>query len=164
MIVTRRLCLRSAAAHDFAGFAHLITDPEVRAYLGGPVPSVHVEAAFAPYRREAAPGAWYLAVSRRLGGPLLGVVSVSPHKDGADMELSYAFVPAVWGQGVAFEACTALLRAAAVPRVIAETQRANQRSRVLLERLGFAAFGTVHRFGAEQVLLARRHEESRPHG
>jgi ribosomal-protein-alanine N-acetyltransferase len=40
----------------------------------------------------------------------------------------------------------------ALPRVLAETQAANHRSRRLLERLGMTATRTAVRFGARQII------------
>jgi len=61
-----------------------------------------------------------------------------------------------WGLGLAFEAATAVLRAAAAELpdqpVILITQTANQRSLRLAARLGFQPVSTFEAFDAEQTL------------
>jgi RimJ/RimL family protein N-acetyltransferase len=62
------------------------------------------------------------------------------------------------GHGFAREATggvvTHALAELGLPRVIAETQATNARSRHLLMQLGFTEVQRLQRFGAEQVILA----------
>jgi RimJ/RimL family protein N-acetyltransferase len=70
---------------------------------------------------------------------MIGAVSVGDQH--GEPEVSYVFVPEVWGRGLAGEALTALLgwlwSETSHASVIAVTQTANARSCQLLERLGF---------------------------
>jgi RimJ/RimL family protein N-acetyltransferase len=76
--------------------------------------------------------------------------------DGGKLELDYLLHRDAWGGGLAFEACTALLRTAAAELpaqpVILVTQTANQRSLRLAARLGFQPLDTFEEFDAEQTL------------
>ena len=85
----------------------------------------------------------------------LGLVGLTPHKEGSDWEVSYQFMPGAWGNGYATEAIAYLLDHAPVTRVIAETQVANGASCRLLERIGFVEEIRLVRFGAEQIIYAR---------
>ncbi|KAJ5176297.1 uncharacterized protein N7482_002174 [Penicillium canariense] len=62
------------------------------------------------------------------------------------VEIRYGVSPACWGGGIAREAAEAVLQWAArkkgVKRFIAETEKENQRSARLLQKLGFVASGT----------------------
>lgn len=75
-------------------------------------------------------------------------------------ELSYEFLPAVWGRGLAQEAIAAVLQRLSESTVdlmvVAETQVANDRSRRLLSRLEFAEADRYQRKGADQVLYTYR--------
>lgn len=86
----------------------------------------------------------------------IGLVVIGPHHDDRLSELSYQFLPAYWGRGLALECTTAVLRHAfdilRLPGLVSETQAANQPSRRLLERLGMRKARTVERFGAAQII------------
>jgi RimJ/RimL family protein N-acetyltransferase len=89
--------------------------------------------------------------------------------DGDELELSYVFRRDSWGKGWAYEAASALLRAAAAELpdqpVLAATQSANTRSLNLLRRLGFEPVSTFVQFDAEQTLAtAPLHRLARDHG
>jgi len=77
-------------------------------------------------------------------------------QDGEELELGYLLRRDAWGAGLAFEAATAALRAAAdeLPDqpVILLTHTANERSLRLAVRLGFQPVSTFELFDAEQTL------------
>jgi RimJ/RimL family protein N-acetyltransferase len=76
--------------------------------------------------------------------------------EGEELELSYVLRRSAWGDGLAFEAATAALRAAAkeLPDqpVLVVTQTANHRSRKLASRLGFTEVDTFRAHDAQQTL------------
>ncbi|ONI84315.1 GNAT family N-acetyltransferase [Actinosynnema sp. ALI-1.44] len=162
-LTTERLLLRPVSAADREGLVELFTDPEVRAYLGGPRPRAAVEQMLDHLETAHVPGSYVIAdrdTNEVLGGLWLNRRSpdVPGHvtDDGNELELSYALRRNAWGKGVAFEAATAILRAAAheLPdqSVIVVTQTANTRSMKLVERLGFRVVETFEQFDAEQAL------------
>ncbi|MEM9795309.1 MAG: GNAT family N-acetyltransferase [Pseudomonadota bacterium] len=145
------MSLRAPEVRDGGFLYGLIRDPSVRRYLGGPAVGTP-EAVLAPYLTPGPGAAVWLVVA---GAGPVGVISVTPHKDGRDHELSYQFDPGAWGRGYATEAAQAVLtaaRAAGLARVIAETQAANASSRALLARLGMGEIARLERFGATQVI------------
>lgn len=77
-------------------------------------------------------------------------------KEGGELELTYLLRRGRWGAGLAFEAATAVLRAAAdeLPDqpVLVVIQTANERSLKLATRLGFQHMGTFEAHDAEQTL------------
>ena len=154
-MVTQRLRLRSWRDEDRASAERLLTDAEVRRFLGGPVgPEVVAR------RRLAPMGEFWgsFCVSDRITGDAIGDVYVSRQRD--ELEFSYEFFPSAWGQGFATEACNALLEWSwsSLPdsSVIAVTQAANAASRRVPQRLGFSEERTFTEWGAEQV-QARLH-------
>lgn len=144
-------------ADDFTRIVRLYMDPEVRAFLGGPL-SGHLAERRARELTTQSECAKAWAVRRSLADPtLLGVVVLGQHHDREDMEVSYLFLPEHWGSGYATGALTQVLThafgAAGLRRVVAETQSVNTASVRLLERLGFLPSRTLVRFGAEQRIF-----------
>lgn len=171
-IATDRVVLRKARDSDRDGLIELKTDPEVCAYLGGPLAREAVEQrldAIGPANVTASPGAFVIA--DKATDDLLGTLELKRRAadraghiitDGEELELGYLLRRRAWGAGLAFEAATAALRAAAheLPDqpVILLTQTANERSLRLAVRLGFQPVSTFESFGAEQTLaLASLH-------
>lgn len=156
-LITPRCTLRPPAEEDASAIVALTIDPAVRRFLGGP-PSI--ERAIARAESLIAgerPHTW--AVFLDDGSPsCIGLVGIHRHHDGVDCELSYEFLPAVWGIGISSEAVNAVLDHAfnqlGYARLIAETQAANQPSRRLLERLGMRYERELTRFGAAQAIYA----------
>jgi RimJ/RimL family protein N-acetyltransferase len=165
-IVTARLRLRKAHVSDVDALIELQTDPQVRAHLGGPRPRGLVEQYFEAHGISAVagkPGTYVIAdretdrpsgtlVLDRRSADLPGHVT----EEKAELELSYLLRRGSWGAGLAFEAATAVLRAAAgeLPDqpVLLVTQTANERSLRLAGRLGFQRVGTFEAYDAEQTL------------
>ncbi|MEU3887708.1 GNAT family N-acetyltransferase [Streptomyces sp. NPDC029041] len=165
-IATPRLRLRAAHDADRAGLIELQTDPRVRSHLGGPRPRSAVEQYFDA--RGVAhvtdkPGSFVIA--DRTTDDLLGMLLIHRRpldlpghvtEEGGELELTYVLRRAAWGRGLAFEAATAALRAAAseLPDqpVLIVTQTANTRSLALAARLGFRPVGTFEAYEAEQTL------------
>ncbi|MFG6200275.1 GNAT family N-acetyltransferase [Nonomuraea sp. JJY05] len=161
-VPSERLVLRQAHDADREGFIELMTDPEVRAYLGGPRPRSDVEQ-FLDKVVESRPGNYVIAdntTNRLIGTLMLARRSTDRPghvtEDGEELELGYVLRRNAWGAGFAFEAATAALRAAAdeLPDqpVVVVTQTANKRSLKLAARLGFRPVSTFEEFGAEQTL------------
>ncbi|MBY5934011.1 GNAT family N-acetyltransferase [Tateyamaria omphalii] len=154
-IRTDRLVLRPPVLRDCRFFVRLLGNTDTRRYLGGPVPWRHAVRRFRDYLSlPDGVAAWIVC---RSGDDVpLGLVELSPHKDGTDYEVSYQFDPAIWGKGFAHEAVGAVLdhvlHGDGLERVIAETQSANTASCRLLERLGMTEVARLQRFGAEQVI------------
>ncbi|MEV4108562.1 GNAT family N-acetyltransferase [Nonomuraea sp. NPDC049695] len=165
-IATDRLLLRKAQGADREGLIELATDPEIRTYLGGPRPRGDVERyidAVGAAGLTSAPGSFVIADA--VTDELIGTLALARRsaerpghvtEDGEELELSYVLRRSAWGVGLAFEAATAVLRAAAgeLPDqpVVVVTQTANRRSLKLAARLGFRQVGTFEQFGAEQTL------------
>lgn len=154
---TPRLSLRRPEPGDEAFLRSLARNPQVRRYLGGIASPTAQDAAFADCLNPETGSAFWVAISEAGGRPI-GLISLSPHVDGTDTELSYQFEPAVWGQGFATEAIQRVIDHAhdelCLPRIIAETQSANTASRRLLERVGMRVSHSLVRFGEAQTVYA----------
>lgn len=165
-IESDRLVLRKARDTDREGIVEVLTDPEVRAYLGGPRPREGVEGFLdqaGTASATAAPGSYVIA--DRQTDLLAGILGLGRRtagrpghvtEQGGELELSYVLRRGAWGAGLAFEAATAALRAAAeeLPDqpVLVVTQTANHRARRLADRLGFQEVSVFEEFDAQQTL------------
>ncbi|WP_227999012.1 GNAT family N-acetyltransferase [Nocardia australiensis] len=169
-ITSDRLRLRKAHDDDREGFIELQTDPQVRAYLGGPRPRADVEEyldTVGTTNVTASPGVYVIA--DRETNLLIGTLMLNHRsadqpghltKDSEELELTYLLRRDAWGAGLAFEAATAALHTAAneLPDqpVLVITQTANQRSLKLATRLRFQAVSTFEAHGARQTLATTR--------
>ena len=133
----------------------LLTDPEVRRFLGGPVGEAHAEAA-----RVATVGERWGAfcIADVVTDEVLGGCSFGRWR--GVLELTYELLPEHWGRGLALEGVGAALEwvwgSTEDDTVVAVTQTANLRSLRLLERLGFVAETEFEEFGAAQSQLRFR--------
>ena len=98
------------------------------------------------------------AIRERSGRTFVGLISITPHHDGHDKEVSYQLLPRYWGSGKAADALFAVMKLARdtldYPRLIAETQLANEASRRLLTRVGMRFERMVRRCGEDQAIYA----------
>lgn len=152
-ISTDRLTIRDSRSADAALFERLYSDPDVREYLGGPVAPADI-----PKRVAETPWRGVFTVIMTRSGEPVGLVHIGPYRTG-EIELSYEFIPEVWGRGVAREACGpvlewALREVTGGDPVIAVTQAANDRSVALLRSLGMTERERFEEFGAEHVLMS----------
>ncbi|WP_435971828.1 GNAT family N-acetyltransferase [Streptomyces sp. Qhu_M48] len=153
-LTTDRLLLRPVRAGDLPAMTRLWTEPEVRRHLGGPV----TEPVILIRRRRIVGAPGFRAVVRAEDDLVLGLVSVEPGAREGETEVSYQFLPEHWGNGYAREAVAAVLDVTLrdTPSVVAVTQRANRRSRRLLEAVGMTHAASFVEYDAHQVLYRRR--------
>jgi RimJ/RimL family protein N-acetyltransferase len=166
VIESDRVVLRKARDADREGIVEVMTDPEVRAYLGGQRPRESVEQfldAAGTAGATAAAGSYVIADGQT--DRFVGILRLDRRAadrpghvtgEGRELELSYVLRRGAWGAGLAFEAAAAVLRAAAgeLPDqpVLVVTQSANDRSRRLADRLGFQEVSQFEEFDAKQIL------------
>lgn len=158
-VQTDRLFLSPLSWSDLAFFFRLIGNRDVRRFLGGPVPLSARLSCFNAYHRVH-PNAGIWIVRDKVTGKSLGIIELTPHKDGEDYEISYQFHPSSWGKGFARQATCCVINHAVsdlgFERIIAETQAANTRSCRFLENLGFVKLDKVERFGVLQKIYSTK--------
>ena len=148
--------LRKPKLEDVPALMRLFTDPRVRQYLGGPRAQPQAQASaldLVAVEREFP--AWVVV---QPGSPdAVGFVSLDPHHDGKDVEVSFVLTPEAQGSGLGRAAVVAALAEAwqlGLGNVVAETQSANARSIHLLRALGFSAQSEFIRFREAQTLFS----------
>lgn len=149
-----RLVLRPVSEPDIPMVRQLLTDAEVRRFLGGAVAHDRLDARARSYLGR--PGVWVVALDGRgVGLAVLG----ADHRVEGRAELSYQLLPSVWGAGVGRESVTAVLgwwqeRMRGPAPVVAVTQLANEASCRVLEAVGMVRVDTVVEYGALQCVYA----------
>jgi len=156
---TQRLRLRHFVTDDAAFIIELVNDPgwirfigkrnvrtleDARGYLEkGPI-DMYARLGFGLYLVELVHTAEPIGMCGLIKRPAL-----------EDVDIGFAFLPRFAGQGYAFEAATAVMshaRALGLDRIVAILTRDNERSRRLLDRLGFR-FERLHESGGETLEL-----------
>ncbi|MFJ1662526.1 GNAT family N-acetyltransferase [Streptomyces anthocyanicus] len=157
-----RVTLRPVTSQDAPVVRAVLIDPEVRAFLGGPVSEARIEARQRDY--PTTPGVW--AVAPAAGGEAIGLVSITADSRFAGRaEISYQLLSSAWGQGLGREAVGAAVDwwAAEAPDggpLIAVTQERNTASRRLLETLGMTVLDTLLEHSERQCLYTPGSEET----
>ena len=165
-----RLKLRPFEASDLDLAVALRTNPDVMKYIGEPVTEQQLVAEMPIATRRCAEGAigiWCVTdqtTSEKLGTAFLLPMPIE--EDGinwdlvsgddlpeSEIEIGYKFMPAVWGKGIATEACTRLLRFAfektALEQVVAVIDPDNIASRRVLQKIGLKHEGLRRAYATE---------------
>ena len=164
-LFTDRCQLRSPEEQDRDGLLELLTSLEVRRHLGGLLTRTatekRVDRLLAGHCHLPV---WAVRLKASDIAGCVGLIEIAPHHNNHDVELSYQFLPRIWGTGLAFECTSAVLKHAFMDlgymRIVSETQATNQASRRLLQRLGMEEEQVVERFGAKQIIYAISKSES----
>ena len=158
-VLSPRLVLRAGrdAATDRAAAVELLTDPQVRQFIGGPLSALDARNAVSGPAGQRW-GSFVLELrdgNDGREGPVIGVCSLS--RERGELEIGYMLLPRYWGIGLASEAVATALGWVAAhlndEHVIAITQAANTASLRLLARLGFVERERFVEYDAHQILL-----------
>lgn len=147
---TERLLLRRWLRRDAEPFVRMNLNPAVMAYFPTPLTPIQSLAAMDRYEQdfhELGYGCFVLEL--RDTSAFVGVVGLEPyvprirhlaHRDKPMVAIHWQLLPEYWGQGLAYEAASAVLIDASdrlqLPEVVAQIPTANRRSVRLCERLG----------------------------
>jgi RimJ/RimL family protein N-acetyltransferase len=162
---TARLVLTRLTEADLPDLTAMHTDPQVMATLGG---LRTPEELAALHRRLFATwedygfGLW--VARRREDGRFVGRGGLRRVQVGGrdEVEVSYALVPAFWGQGLATELAVAAVRVGfevlGLPELVCFTLLTNARSRRVMEKAGFRYERDVEHAGLPHALYRLRRE------
>ena len=165
ILSTKRCVLASLIEEDYGAVMELYRNPKVRQYLGGAISAEQVQERFAAVQIHSE----YLALSIHIreSREFAGLITIAPHHDGEDTEISFQLLPNFWGKGYATEACSAVLghafTALGMNWIVAETQAVNDQARALLARLGMNQIGEIERFGSQNIIYAITNQQGRRH-
>jgi RimJ/RimL family protein N-acetyltransferase len=148
---TARLFLSPLRQDDHTDLFTVMSDPEVMRYWDWPAhDSIATTAGVVAGELEevAAEKSLYSAIRTNINGPAIGTCDLSEidqrHKRA---EVGFMLARACWGKGYAFEAIKAVIAHATevlgIELLGARTHAGNDRSEMLLKRLGFTVEGTL---------------------
>ncbi|MGP4060671.1 GNAT family N-acetyltransferase [Halobacillus sp. H74] len=155
MLETNRCVVRKISNDDYDDVKEIYLNEEVRKYLGGTreigsISTIIAQMVMPPDH------SFYWKIKDKRTDSFVGLISLDPHHSGDQLEISYQLLPQWWGKGYAGEVLSSVLHyvftVLKLPRVVAETQTANLRSRRLLEKSGMKLVTIRQRFGAEQSI------------
>jgi RimJ/RimL family protein N-acetyltransferase len=143
-LITPRLILRGLQPDDAAFVLALLNEPSFIAHVGDRGVRTLAEAeryvAAGPWTRDLAAGFGLRVVERRDTAQAIGICGLLKRETFDAPDLGFAFLPAHWSKGYAFEAATATLDYARAVLghaiVLAITRPSNRPSIRLLERIG----------------------------
>jgi [ribosomal protein S5]-alanine N-acetyltransferase len=147
---TRRVKLAALNADDSAELLRVRSDPEAMKFWDAPADESIAATAEVVSRllRDAAVGeAIYWTARLRVDHRFIGLFDLSDIRE-HDADLGFMMVRAMWGQGLASEACAEVIREAGrlgLTHLRARIHLGNARSERLLRRLGFAAGSPAER-------------------
>jgi ribosomal-protein-alanine N-acetyltransferase len=148
---TERLLLSPLRQQDDAALFAATSDPEVMRYWDWPEhDSIALTTALvaAELQEVVAGEALYWAIRTGSGSPAIGTCDLSAiDQHHRRAEVGFMLARASWGKGYAFEAMHAVIAHATdvlgIERLTARTHAGNDRSALLLQRLGFTLEGTL---------------------
>lgn len=158
---TARLRLRELVEDDAGFMLELLNQPDFLRFIGDrgvrdleQARSYLREGPIASYARH---GMGMYVVELREGGAPIGLCGLVVREGLPGPDIGFAFLPAYYGQGFAFEAARATLDLAhgalSLPRVLAIVSPGNARSIALLRRLGLRDAGTITLPGKDEEIL-----------
>lgn len=154
---TIRCSIYQVKESDYKDIIELFQNQKVREFLGGIRTEISIEETFVEMLNSVDDSQYWMIRHRR-SNEFMGLVSLDPHHNGENVEVSYQLLPKWWGKGYATEVINRVIKFAFevldINKVVAETQTANIRSKKLLERVGMELVTTYQRFNEEQSLYA----------
>jgi len=158
MLRTDRCDLYRLQETDYEDVIQLYRNHQVRKYLGGATDNeVLLSNKFYEVLTKSKKS-YYWVVRSVTNIDFIGLISLDKYHDDINIEISYEFLPAWWGNGIATEVINAIIgysfNELDITRLVAETQTANIASCRVLEKAGMTLENKLYRFNAEQSLYS----------
>lgn len=152
---TKRTIFSIPSETDYQEILKLKTSVQVRKYLGGPVSEANFKDIFEQIISANKPEIYWVARDKNSNN-LVGLLSITEHPNNEHLEVSYEINPNFWGKGYATEVVQRVIQYAfdelKLDKIIAETQKKNQASIRVLEKLGMTFEREVKRHNEIQVI------------
>ncbi|WP_426339429.1 GNAT family N-acetyltransferase [Pseudoduganella sp. S-14] len=144
MIDTRRLTLRPATVDDAAFYLRLVNEPSFLENIGDKgvrdLDGARAALLAGPVAMQARLGYSLWMVVRKEDGAAIGMCGLIKRDTLPDTDIGYAYLPAYWGQGYAWEAASAAMAygrdVVGLPRLLGIVSPGNTASSALLMKLG----------------------------
>lgn len=151
VLETDRLVLRRLSTHDAEFILGLLNEPSFLRYIGDrgvrTVEDARAYIAKGPIDSYDRHGFGLLLVSRKEDGVPIGMCGLLRRDALPDVDVGFAFLPAFWGKGYAFESAAAVLsygrEVLGLNRIVAITSPENEGSIRVLTKLGMRFEGMI---------------------
>ena len=165
VLETERLILRQFSIADAKFILTLLNEPSFLRFIGDKkvrdidgAQQYILNGPIASYKQKGF--GLYLVALRESGTPI-GMCGLLKREELPDVDIGFAFLPAFWNQGFAFEAAAGVIKYGEqelkLKRLVAITNPDNEASIKLLQRLGFTFEGVITLSdGRDQVKLFAR--------
>jgi len=160
VLETERLVLREFEPGDTEFILHLLNSPGWLEFIGDrnvrTVEAARQYLVDGPIKSYASNGFGLFMVSLKTDHTPIGMCGLISRDELLDVDIGFAFLPEYTGKGYAYEIAAATLaygmEVLRLPRIVAITDPANDKSIRLLEKIGLR-FSKKIRFGAKQEEL-----------
>ncbi len=144
MIDTKRLTLRPATVDDASFYLRLVNEPSFLENIGDKgvrdLDGARAALLAGPIAMQAQLGYSLWMVIRKEDGASIGMCGLIKRDTLPDTDIGYAYLPAYWGQGYAWEAASAAMAygrdVVGLPRLLGIVSPGNTASSALLMKLG----------------------------
>lgn len=144
MIDTKRLTLRPLTLDDASFYLRLVNEPSFLANIGDKgvrdLDGARAALLAGPIAMQSELGYSLWMVTRKEDGAAIGMCGLIKRDTLPDTDIGYAYLPAFWGQGYAWEAASAALAygrdVVGLPRLLGIVSPGNTASSALLKKLG----------------------------
>lgn len=144
MIETKRLSLRPLTIEDAAFYLRLVNEPSFIENIGDKgvrdLEGARAALLAGPIAMQADLGYSLWMVTRKEDGAAIGLCGLIKRDTLPDTDIGYAYLPAYWGQGYAWEAASAVMAfgrdVVGLPRLVGIVSPSNIASSALLKKLG----------------------------
>jgi len=145
LIETERLTLRKLSVEDAPFILRLVNEPSFLQFIGDKgvrnLEDARQYILNGPVASYAQNGFGLFLVQLKANQVPLGMCGLLKRETLEDVDIGFAFLPEFWNKGYAFEAAAVVLSYAKdvlkLPRIVAITNKDNDASGKLLEKLGF---------------------------
>jgi RimJ/RimL family protein N-acetyltransferase len=145
LIETRRLTLRKLSVEDAPFILRLVNEPSFLQFIGDKgvrnLEDARQYILNGPVASYAQNGFGLFLVQLKTNQAPLGMCGLLKRETLEDVDIGFAFLPEFWNKGYAFEAAAGVFSYAKdvlkLPRIVAITNKDNDASGKLLEKLGF---------------------------
>ena len=144
MIDTKRLTLRPLTVDDASFYLRLVNEPSFLENIGDKgvrdLEGARAALLAGPIAMQAQLGYSLWMVTRKEDGASIGMCGLIKRDTLPDTDIGYAYLPAFWGQGYAWEAASAAMAygrdVIGLPRLLGIVSPSNIASSALLKKLG----------------------------
>ncbi|MFH1298970.1 MAG: GNAT family N-acetyltransferase [Patescibacteria group bacterium] len=154
---TERTIFSKPNSTDYDELFGLYSNEAVRKYLGGTITKAEFDEKFNDFFCAQLPECYWI-IKQKGTNSFIGLISICKYHDQTHFEISYELHPDFWCEGYGTEVVKRGIEYAfnelGLEELYAETQKKNQKSIKLLEKIGMKIIKQIERFGEQQLIYS----------